>query len=164
MKVVLEGESSDEVHVESGVPQGTVLGPILFLCHINDLSSCVTSQVRLFADDCLVYREINHDHITLQSDLKQHEAWAQKWGMEFNAMKYHILSIRNKTQFFYSLNNEILKHVPNNPYLGVQLLSDLKWHTHTSSPKELVLLLVSIEGTLPYRADVSNNVSLSFIR
>ena len=166
MKVVLEGESSDEVHVESGVPQGTVLGPILFLCHINDLSSCVTSQVRLFADDCLVYREINHDHITLQSDLKQHEAWAQKWGMEFNAMKYQILSIRNKTQFFYSLNNEILKHVPNNPYLGVQLLSDLKWHTHTSttSPKELVLLLVSIEGTLPYRADVSNNVSLSFIR
>ena len=59
MKVVLEGESSDEVPVESGVPQGTVLGPILFLCHINDLPSCVTSQVRLFADDRLVYREIN---------------------------------------------------------------------------------------------------------
>ena len=52
-------------------------------------------------------------------------------------------------QIFYSLNNEILKHVPNNPYLGVQFSSDLKWHTHTSttSRKELVLLLVSIEGT-----------------
>ena len=80
MKVVLEGESSDEVPVESGVPQGTVLGPIFFLCHINDLPSCMTSQVRLFADDCLVYREINkfHHHITLQNDLKQLEAWAQK--------------------------------------------------------------------------------------
>ena len=58
MKVVLEGESSEEVQVESGVPQGTVLGPILFLCHINDLPLSVKSQVRLFADDCLLYRNI----------------------------------------------------------------------------------------------------------
>ena len=71
LKVVLEGESSDEVPVESGVPQGTVLGPILFLCHINDLPSCVTPQVRFFADYCLVYREISnfHDYIPLQNDL-----------------------------------------------------------------------------------------------
>ena len=75
MMVVLKGKSSDEVPVKSGVPQGTVLSPILFLCHTNDLPSCVTSQVWLFADSCLVYREINkfHDHITLQNDLKQLE-------------------------------------------------------------------------------------------
>ena len=72
MKVVtLESESSDEVPVESGVPQGTVLGLILFLYHVNDLPSCVTSQVRLFADDCLVYRESNkfRDHITWPSKM-----------------------------------------------------------------------------------------------
>ena len=122
-----------------------------FLCHINDLSSCVTSQVWLFANFCLVYRKITkfHDHIMLQNVLKQLEAWAQKWGMELSAKRCHILSIGNKTPFFYSLKNEILKHVPNQPYLGVQFSSDLMWHTHTSttSPKQPLLLLVSLEGT-----------------
>jgi hypothetical protein len=58
MKVVVEGEQSEEVTVDSGVPQGTVLGLLLFLCHINDLPDVVKSSVRLFAADCLLYRII----------------------------------------------------------------------------------------------------------
>ncbi len=54
--VVVEGMISGQL--DSGVPHGSVLGPLLFLIHINDLSSVVTSQVRLFADDCLLYRPI----------------------------------------------------------------------------------------------------------
>ena len=57
-KVVVDGSSSESAHVKSGVPQGTVLGPLLFLTHNNDLPSTVSSQVRLFADDCLLYHPI----------------------------------------------------------------------------------------------------------
>lgn len=58
MRVVLAGEVSEEVSPDSGVPKGTVLGPLLFLCHMNDFSDSVESTLRLFADDCLLYREI----------------------------------------------------------------------------------------------------------
>jgi len=132
MRVVLEGESSDEVAVESGVPQGTVLGPLLFLCHINDLPDSVKSTVRLFADDCLLYRVIRtfQDHLALQADLKRLEEWASQWGMRFNTQKCYVLPTKSKSQFFYSLGEAILQHVEQNPYLGIQLSSDLKWSTH----------------------------------
>ena len=95
MRVVLEGTSSETTSVDSRVPLGTVLGPLLLLCHINDLPSAVKSQIRLFADDCLLYREINttQDHYTLQEDLWQLEAWADNLGMRFNTSKCHILSL-----------------------------------------------------------------------
>ena len=132
MKVVVDGVTSETTTVVSGVPQGTVLGPILFLCHINDLPDSVVSQVRLFADDCLLYREIKtfQDHQILQNDLKQLEAWASAWGMRFNAKKCYILSVKQTSSYMYSLDNTILKSVPNNPYLGVLLSSDLQWSDH----------------------------------
>ena len=133
MRVVLDGQASEDVLVESGVPQGTVLGPILFLCHINDLPLCVKSQVRLFADDCLLYRTIDtfEDHLILQNDLSKLETWASQWGMRFNAKKCYILRIRDKMKYlFYKLDNCILQQVADNPYLGLQISNDLKWHTH----------------------------------
>ena len=133
MKVVVDGEKSDETKVLSGVPQGTVLGPLLFLVHINDLPECVTSSVRLFADDCLLYRKVksSKDQEILQEDLKKLEIWASNWGMKFNAKKCYILSITNRGKHkFYELNSYILKHVENNPYLGLILSSDLKFSTH----------------------------------
>ena len=94
-QVVIDGERSRSCSVDSGVPQGTVLGPLLFLCHINDLPSCVTSQVRLFADDCLLYRSIKsiNDQIQLQQDLQSLEKWATTWGMKFNATKCYLMTI-----------------------------------------------------------------------
>ena len=103
MSVVVDGVKSEAAPVASGVPQGTVLGPILFLCHINDLPDSVKSTVRLFADDCLLYRSIKTraDHIALQNDLNNLEVWAAKWGMSFNAKKCYTLSINQKTANSY---------------------------------------------------------------
>jgi hypothetical protein len=83
MRVALEGVVSETTTVDSGVPQGTILGPILFLCHINDLTNSVKFHVRLLAFDCLLYRDINSftDHQALQHDPKQLDAWAHDWGL-----------------------------------------------------------------------------------
>jgi hypothetical protein len=118
-RVTLEGESSQQVTVDSGVPQGTVLGPIPFLCHINNLSDAVKSSVRLFANDCLLYREINsqNDHNKLQKDRENLEKWAENWGMKFNATKCYIMSIKKKKHKFYQLGGHILEQVDSNPYL-----------------------------------------------
>ena len=128
MRVVLEGEASGEATVDSGVPQGTVLGPLLFLCHINDLPEAVKSQVRLFADDCLLYRNIStpQDHITLQEDLRP-GGLGQERG---DALQCYILSSRSKLTHMYSLNGVFLKQVQQHPYLGVIISDDLKWGKH----------------------------------
>ena len=131
----MEGSYSNVVHVDSGIPQGTVLGPLLFLCHINDLPLSVDSQIRLFADDCLIGREINsiEDKVQLQKYLDSLQDWAENWGMHFNAQKCYMLSTataRKQTPYCYQLNGEILQSVPNTPYLGVTLSTDLTFNIH----------------------------------
>ena len=91
--VVIDGASSKPVSVLSGVPQGTVLGPLMFLLYINDITDRVSSTLRLFADDCLLYRKIqsSHDSILLQKDLDLLSHWASIWQMKFNTTKCVVL-------------------------------------------------------------------------
>ena len=135
-RVVVEGCASDSVSVVSGVPQGSVLGPLLFLLFINDLPDKIISQTRLFADDCIVYRPIKdrEDCAILQQDLHTLADWEKKWGMDFHPQKCSILSIaraRSSTiEHPYTLKGHILEVQDVTKYLGVDLQRNLSWKPH----------------------------------
>ena len=94
-RVVVNGVKSDWAPVLSGVPQGTVLGPLLFSLYINDISSDIESEIRLFADDCVCYHEIKDevDTMKLQRDIDRLGSWARKWGMRFQPVKCNMMQL-----------------------------------------------------------------------
>ena len=129
--VVVEGCRSPLGRVQSGVPQGTVVWPLLFLLHINDLPSVVNSTVRLFADDCLIYYPIRS-----KRDLDSLERWSYIWGMKFNPSKCTIMSIaRSRSPFthLYSLCGQVLSSVPEARYLGIMVTDELSWSSDVQS-------------------------------
>ena len=136
--VVLDGEESGSVPVTSGVPQGSVLGPILFLVYINDLPDELSSQVRLFADDTAVYLTIGgaEDGMLLQNDLDRLSVWEDRWDMEFNPSKCQVVRVtssRNPFNFPYTLHGQVLEVVTSAKYLGVDIScisSGLSWNPH----------------------------------
>ncbi len=115
--VVCDGHQSTPCDVMSGVPQGMVLGPLLFLTYINDLPEAVSSQTRLFADDALVYREIScpEDAQVLQNDLNALQQWEAKWLMHFNPDKCEVLRITQKRKHIiqadYTIHDQNLQVV-----------------------------------------------------
>ena len=82
----------------SGVPQGTVFGPLLFSLYINDISSDIESEIRLFADDCVCYCETEdeEDTIKFQRDINRLGCWARKWGMRFQPVKCNMMQLTSK--------------------------------------------------------------------
>ena len=134
-QVVIEGETSFSAPVVSGVPQGTVLGPLLFLIFINDLPEHIQSKVRLFADDCIVYREINSkaDCEILQEDLHALERWESTWAMEFHPAKCSVMRVatsKDPLMLSYKLKGHQLQAETTSKYLGVDLSNNLDWKPH----------------------------------
>ncbi|XP_072040225.1 uncharacterized protein [Amphiura filiformis] len=103
--VVVNGTHSKWSPVTSGVPQGSVLGPTLFLLYINDIVSDISCTLRLFADDSILYKEITcaDDYNLLQEDLNKVFRWADQWQMCFNAGKCEALSITLKSRAYQAL-------------------------------------------------------------
>ncbi|KAL8579531.1 hypothetical protein ACOMHN_025484 [Nucella lapillus] len=137
--VVVEGSRSEFVQVKSGVPQGSVLGPCLFLAYINDLPSHVSSNARLFADDTAIDRPIRSDtdRRTLQEDLDALSEWETQWDMEFHPDKCSVLTVQRSRkptpEVAYTLHGQQLEHVSSTKYLGVTIQSDGKWDQHITS-------------------------------
>ena len=134
-QVILNNTQSISCNVLSGVPQGTVLAPLLFLIYINDLPLHVSNKVRLYADDVILYSYIYSmdDCYKLQKDLDSLTMWSHKWQMFFNPRKCEFLRITNKKNFIsftYHINDCSIQEVTHAKYLGVVLDQHLSWNDH----------------------------------
>ena len=136
-RVVLRVNCSDWSPVISGEPQGKILGPILFIIYINDISTNITLTVKIYADESKIYRTINKldkDIPALQLDLNRLSDWANKWQLRFNPKKCEVLRAthsRDGSKPRYSLVVQ-LKSVESVEDLGVTINYDLSWGKHIS--------------------------------
>ena len=128
-RVVVDGEVSNWKPVLSGVPQGSVLGPILFLLYINDLEEGVTSKIFKFADDTKLFRKIkgNGDKQQLQDDIDKLIKWSEKWQMLFNFQKCKCLHAgHGNTGVNYEMGGTILCKTVKEKDLGVAINANMK--------------------------------------
>ena len=136
--VVLDSESSSPVPVLSGVPQGTVLGPLTFLLYINDITKGINSALRLFADDCLLYRVINsvEDTSKFREDLDRLSEWENTWQLKSNVSKCAVIRCTRSLiplTHDYILNNQTLNISDQHTYLEVIIHKSLSWSPHISN-------------------------------
>uniref|UniRef100_K7EZH3 Reverse transcriptase domain-containing protein n=1 Tax=Pelodiscus sinensis TaxID=13735 RepID=K7EZH3_PELSI len=135
-RVGINGKFSDWRGVTSGVPQGSVLGPILFNLFINDLEKGVSSEVVKFADDTKLFRIVKTeaDCEGLQEDLTKLSDWATKWQMKFNVDKCKVMHIgKNNPNYTYSMMGANLATTNQERDLGVIVDSSLKTSTQSAA-------------------------------
>ena len=135
-EVVVNGSNSATAPVISGIPQGSVLGPVLFVIYINDLLDNISSSGLMFADDTKLFRQISsrEDALQLQSDIAKLEEWSKIWQLHFNAEKCHVLTLGRfdniRHAHRYTICNKELEHVFEEKDLGVTIDAELKFEEH----------------------------------
>ena len=142
-QVVVGGVTSSTLPVKSGVPQGSILGPLLFVLFINDMFTCTSegTHISLYADDTKIWREIitSEDHFTLQNDIDNLQTWAIDNKMKFHPSKCKALSVTNQknilhnlpfTIFNYKLGQDFIDYESSQTDLGVTVTSKLSWKQH----------------------------------
>ena len=136
--VVVNGEKSGWTPVSSGIPQGSVLGPALFVSYINDLPEVVHSLIAMFADDAKLFRRIasRADCDLLQQDLDRLEVWSATWLLKFNAAKCKVMRLGRKSpDYAYNMGQPDsrlqLEETKLERDLGVQVDDQLKFSKHS---------------------------------
>ena len=142
-RVVLNGQCSSWADVNAGVPQGSILGPLLFLIYINDLSDGLKSECKLFADDTSLFsvvNDINTSASDLNEDLEKIGNWAFKWKMNFNPdpnkQAQEIIFSRKKTASLHPVvyfDNKLVKSSQIHKHLEMILDSNLSHEHHIKS-------------------------------
>ena len=141
-RVVVGDSMSDELDVLSGVPQGSIIGPLLFVLFINDIHNCVShgTNIALYADDTKIWRAIRSelDCFTLQNDIDALSHWSKINCMAFHPQKCKILSVSHQInlnilpfmRFTYTLDNVPLDYCNKQNDLGINMHNRLNWNPH----------------------------------
>ncbi len=135
MRTVIRGVGSSWTEVLSGVPQGSVLAPIMFQIYINDMQEGLNSYINMFADDAKLLRVIRtkDDCIELQKDIDKIYKWSQTWKLEFNAKKCHVLEMGRSSRritWNYKMGEEVITKKKEEKDLGVIIQDDLSPEKH----------------------------------
>ena len=145
-RVVLEGASSQWAPVTSGVPQGSLLGPLMFVVFINDLPDASNAiNTAFYADDSKIFGAVKcvHDCEVVQTTLSNMDEWTRYNNIQFNISKCKVLTVTRKKQpvhYNYTLNNVQLTRMAEENDLGIVVTSTLSWVKHYTCK---ILLLTS---------------------
>ena len=162
-RVVLQGELSPWCGVGAGVPQGSVLGPLLFLIYVNDIVDIVGSNIRLYADDVTLFITVddptdsNDSHnsaVILNNDLCEIQKWAKQWLVTFNSRKTKTMLVsrkRNPSYFPIYFQGSALENVTSQKYLGLIISSDLSWSNHINHIVSKAKKLIGVMKMLQYK-------------
>lgn len=130
-QVRIDSSLSKEHKVHSGVPQGSVLGPLLFIAYLSDLYLGIHTNSASFADDGNLYTNPLLHHAALQADLNHVKRWTQEWKMPLNDSKCAVLHIgQNNPNINYFFEQTEITSVKKQKDLGITITTDLKWETH----------------------------------
>jgi len=133
MRVGVRGSFSHLINVLSGVPQGSVLAPLLFLLFVNDLPDWITANIKMFADDTKMWQSLSskEDSITLQAELDSLSEWSNRWLLKFNLRKCKVMHIGNNLSTEYFMDNDEenkvkIEEITIEKDLGIYITNDLK--------------------------------------
>lgn len=172
-RVVINGQSSDWAPVNAGVPQGSILGPLLFLVFINDIVLDLNSSIRLFADDTSLYIVVDTPQsaaLSLNSDLSIISEWATKWLVQFNASKTKTMIVSRKLHppihpplFF---KNAPLEETISHKHLGLILSNNCSWKEHIVYTIERAKVRLNLLRALKYKLkrEALEKIYISFVR
>jgi hypothetical protein len=159
-RVIINGAKSEWGSIKAGVPQGSVLGPLLFLIFINDITYVIRHcKIRLFADDTCLYIEVDDPDaaaVAINRDLEHIQNWADRWLITFSPPKTEDMLISNKRPRPHpdlTLDGQPIKRVETHKHLGVHLTKDLSWKTHADETAKKANKCLGVIRPLKHRLD-----------
>ena len=159
-RVVLPGTFSDWTYLRAGVPQGSILGPLLFLIYINNIVTDIHSNIRLFADDTSLFIIVENPLTAanlLNSDLDKISRWAATWLVTFNPSKSESLLISRKINWQNHpplfMQNVQIEEVDFHKHLGIYFTNDCSWHQHIDYIKDKAWCRINIMRKVKFKLD-----------